>query len=169
MKKTEKKTDMIKTIEGNLFMNIKPCSVILHQVNCLGVAGAGFARMVKDAYPGWFGSYFECCRTNRPEELLGTYHVYDVGESLKICSAFCQAGIGKERRQTDYDAWKKALPRIDMQLRARLKAGEVWTVLVPYGIGCGLGGGDWSVMSDLFEFLVGDSPVEYRFCRFCRG
>ena len=31
---------------------------------------------------------------------------------------------------------------------------------IPYGIGCGLGGGDWEEMKSLFDFYFGESPVK---------
>lgn len=157
---------MVKIIKGNLFENIQPHSVILHQANCLGVAGAGVAAEIKDRYPDWFESYAEYCRQNRPASLLGTFHTYDVPDAdLKICSVFGQNGIGKEKQQTDYGAWKNVLPILVMQLETRYAAGDIWTVRAPCGIGCGLGGGDWNVMKDLFEFYAGYSPVDFMFYR----
>ena len=157
---------MIKIIDGDLFENIMPHSIILHQTNCIGQAGAGIAQEIKNRYPGWFDSYAEHCRQNRPESLLGTFHTYDMpGSDLKICSVFGQNGIGKEHRQTDYCAWKAALPEIVLQLDTRHAAGDIWTVRAPYGIGCGLGGGDWRIMKDLFEYYAGYSPVDFMFYR----
>ena len=45
---------MIRIIEGDMFENVAPRSVILHQANCLGIAGAGVARKIKNRYSGWF-------------------------------------------------------------------------------------------------------------------
>lgn len=161
---------MVSIIEDDIFKNITPHSVILHQTNCLGVAGAGIAQEIKNRYPGWFDSYAEHCRQYAPSALLGSFHIYDVpGADAKICSVFGQNGIGRERRQTDYVAWKNALPEIVFQLETRRAAGDIWTVRAPYGIGCGLGGGDWRVMKDLFDYYAGYSPVDFMFYRLPRG
>lgn len=156
---------MVRTIDKDMFDGVPPRSVLLHQANCLGVAGGGVARLMHDKFKGWFESYAGHCMLYSPRELLGTFHVYDATPDLKICSVFGQNGIGKERRQTDYEAWKKALPDIVAQLESCRACGDVWTVYAPYGIGCGLGGGDWNVMKDLFEYYAGPSPVEFFFCR----
>jgi len=157
---------MVRIVEGDMFENIAPRSVILHQANCLGIAGAGVAQEIRNRYPGWFGAYAEQCRRHAPPALLGSFHTYDVpGADVEICSVFGQSGIGKERRQTDYGAWKSALPEIVSRLEARRGARDVWAVRAPYGIGCGLGGGSWNVMKDLFERYAGHSPVDFAFYR----
>ena len=157
---------MVRIIEGDIFENIAPHSIILHQANCLGIAGAGVAQKIKDRYPGWFDAYAEHCKQYTPSALLGSFHTYDIPDTdVKICSVFGQNGIGKERQQTDYNAWKSALPEIVFQLETKYEAGDVWTVRAPYGIGCGLGGGNWNVMKDLFEYYAGYSPIDFVFYR----
>lgn len=90
--------------------------------------------------------------------------MYDVpGADVKICSVLGQNRIGKDRQQTDYGTWKTALPEITLKLETMRAAGDVWTVIAPYGIGCGLGGGDWNIMKDLFEHYAGRSPVDFVF------
>jgi len=155
---------MVRIIDGDLFKSVEPRSVILHQTNCIGAAGAGFAQEIKNRFPGWFESYAEYCKAGNPKTLLGTFHTYDVPDrDLKICSVFGQNGIGKECRQTDYKAWEKALPELILQLETRYSINDIWTARVPYGIGCGLGGGDWRVMRDLFDYYAGYSPVDFIF------
>ena len=155
---------MVKTVEGDLFEHLEPRSVLLHQVNCKGVAGAGIAQEVRSRFPGWFDDYAGYCASTPFEELPGSFISYDVpGADLKICSVFGQVDIGKERRQTDYALWQKALGRITEQLDLRHAVGDVWTVRMPWGIGCGLGGGSWRTMEDLFRYFAGPSPVEYVF------
>ena len=108
--------------------------------------------------------YSEYCRQYASSDLLGTFHTYDIPDAdLKICSVFGQNTIGKEKRQTDYDAWKRVLPDIIFQLESKYHMNDIWTVRIPYGIGCGLGGGDWNTMIDLFEYYAGYSPVDFIF------
>ena len=35
-----------------------------------------------------------------------------------------------------------------------------WVLHVPYGVGCGLAGGDWEKMRGIFEYYFGRSPVK---------
>lgn len=155
---------MIHVVNGDLFENLKPHSIILHQTNCLGIANAGIAKLIRAYSPEWYEEYSQYCKQNISASLLGTFHTYDVLDSdIKICSAFGQYSIGKEQQQTDYNAWKKILPELTMQLDNRYNEGDVWTVRIPFGIGCGLGGGDWSIMRDLFMYYVRYSPVDFIF------
>ena len=160
---------MVRIVKDDMFENTAPHSVLMHQVNCLGAAGAGVAQEIKNRYSGWFEAYSEHCKQYAPSALLGSFHVYDVpGIDIKICSVFGQTEIGKEHQQTDYNAWKTALPEIVLQLETRHAADDVWTVRAPYRIGCDLGGGDWNVMKDLFEYYAGYSPVDFVFYQHCR-
>lgn len=157
---------MIHIIDGDLFKNLKQHSILIHQTNCLGIANAGIAKQIKNMFPGWFKHYSEYCKLNSSDYILGTFHIYNVPDSdIKICSVFGQNGIGKEQRQTDYEAWKKVLPEIVSSLENRYYMNDIWTVRMPYGIGCGLGGGDWNIMKDLFEYYAGSSPVDFIFYR----
>ena len=48
---------MVAVVEGDLLRDLSPWGVLLHQVNCLGIAGAGVAKRVRDAFPGWYEAY----------------------------------------------------------------------------------------------------------------
>ncbi|MEW6977553.1 MULTISPECIES: hypothetical protein [Bacillus] len=38
------------------------------------------------------------------------------------------------------------------------------SIAIPYGIGCGLAGGDWTIVEDMIEEVLGDCEVTvYRF------
>lgn len=160
---------MIKVVSGSLFDGLPPYSVIMHQTNCLGIAGAGVALQMKERFPDWYDEYSRFCtffaendkQPDRSYELMGSFHKYAANEKMVICSAFAQHGISKVKQQTDYGAWEKILRRIETQIhRTNSKKNAVWTLHIPYGIGCGLGGGDWSKMMALFEYFFKDSPVE---------
>lgn len=51
---------------------------------------------------------------------------------------------------TDYDAWDKIFSKLVLQT-LRVNKGrppeKQWKIHAPYGLGCGLGGGDWDEMS----------------------
>ena len=67
-------------IDGNIF-NCKE-NIIVHQTNCQGVMGHGIAAQVKERYPEVFRGYYHYCKTQIPEEILGT-------------SLICEANDGK--------------------------------------------------------------------------
>lgn len=121
--------------------------VIAHQVNCMGVMGAGVARQIRDACPSAYQSYMALC-DNAPEsrdKLLG---------SIMLCSRpldadwpfgyvahlFGQYGYGRyPKRYTDY----KALRRCFASLAINMRQMGLSSLAMPYKIGCGLAGGDW--------------------------
>lgn len=145
--------------------------IIAHQVNGLGVMGAGVARQIKQAYPGVFSRYKTFVDNhNSPEELLGRnlmivtdgkpVYQYDPSGGAKIISnLFGQVHVGTSKKQTDEKALRKALEHL-----AEFAKMDNLAVAMPHGIGCGLGGGDWTKVQRMIEDVFGDHPVTlYRY------
>lgn len=155
---------MIHNVHGSVLEGLPKHSIIMHQVNCLGVAGAGVALQIKKAFPGWFDAYHSHVKwfqDGKFDELLGTFHQFKVSDDLIVCSAFAQGGISKAQVMTDYNAWLEICKKVVKDVeRQNLASGLTWTVHVPYGIGCGLGGGDWNRMMDIFKYYFEQSPVD---------
>ena len=131
----------IKIVEGNLLDANE--DVLVHQVNCMGVMGAGLAYqigekwpIVKELYKTQVESYKDI---NSRKSLLGQVQWCKVGCQW-VVNLFGQYGFGRQRDKvyTDYDALKNGLRNIAMNAEM-----YCLTVAIPYGIGCGLGGGDW--------------------------
>ena len=74
---------MIIEKECNAFDELKPNSILLHQVNCLGVMGAGFAIQVKSKFPKCYEEY----RKMSSKEMLGKTFMYHQ-DNIMICNAF---------------------------------------------------------------------------------
>lgn len=111
--------------------------VICHQVNCLGVMGAGLAKEVRKKWPKVFQEYR---RTFLARGLyLGLAQMVEVGPRLWVVNVCGQYGFGHERRFTNYVALESGLR--SALLFSRM---ERLQMFVPYGIGCGLAGGDWA-------------------------
>lgn len=165
---------MITEVEGSLLKDIKPYSVLLHQVNCLGKMGAGLAAQMAKNFNGLWQSYHEYCgwfqedyngKSHR-DEILGTWHVFKPKDrdDLIICNAFGQEYVSRDRQVTDYNAWNKILNKLEKQTRAvnkTLPAEKQWTIHAPFNMGCSLGGGDWEEMMSLIKTYFEDSPVKF--------
>lgn len=130
----------MKIIKGNI-LHVKD-GYIFHQVNCLGVMGAGLALQIKQNFPSVFKHYQNLVK-QESGNLLGKTQVVTVGDSLKIVNVFGQLKIGRNERQTDYDALERAFSSMSEEIKNSDK------VYFPYGFGCGLAGGDWDIVSDL--------------------
>lgn len=124
--------------------------LFVHQVNCKRVAGAGLAGTLRDRVPGWYEHY------KQEYGLLGSYRGFKIKSGLWIIDLYGQDGYGREQRHTDYWAIGNGLKVLKAQLD-RNKSTK--TVYFPMGMGCGLGGGYWSIVARIIEDTIGDRAV----------
>lgn len=117
--------------------------IILHQVNCQGVMGAGFAKQIKNKYPLCFNEYKQICKNKNSKELLGTIYIYEGNKDI-IVNMFSQDKCGRDKRYTDYIAMEKAIKEL-----RQIYPSE--TIIAPYKIGCGLAGGNWNIVKEILE------------------
>lgn len=118
--------------------------IICHQVNCQGVMGAGLAKALKEKYPSIFPSYQKYCKLGqfRP----GMVQFCRVADQLYVCNMAGQDRYGTRTRQTDYDALASCLAKL------HTKSVEIGlTPYIPFKMGCGLAGGNWSIVSQLIK------------------
>lgn len=135
--------DILKVTEG----------VIVQQVNCRGVMGAGLAKQIRQAYPQVYNSYKKACSMYTPEQLLGMVQLIKISDELTICNFFAQLNYGKSKVQTNYAAFELALNKL------ALKMGYDMPIYIPYKIGCGLAGGDWEVIKELIDVTLCNHDV----------
>lgn len=136
---------LMTVIYGDLFTT--KADVIAHQVNCLGVMGAGVAKQVRSKYPSVYKAYSAMCATWEPNKLLGAMQFIPVDNGNRcVANLFGQLGIRGSRYEwhTDHDALYQAM----RQLRDTMLSRRLYSVAMPYAIGCGLGGGDLKQVHD---------------------
>ena len=167
----------IKVVQGNLLD--APEDIIVHQVNCQGVMGGGVARQIKDKWPNVYDHYTRMVKTVEKlsiprEKLLGEVcwdmvqeKIRDEGQDKWIASIFGQLDYnrkGERKIQTDYNALKKGFIEV-----ANNASCYDQSVAMPYMIGCGRGGGDWSkvleMIHEVFEPLETVDVVLYEYKR----
>jgi hypothetical protein len=139
---TNSKEIIMRTQSGNL-LDITT-GIVVHQVNCQGVMGAGLAKSLRSAYPIIFPRYQQFCRAGhlRP----GMVQFVCVSDSLYVCNLAGQDGYGRDRCYTDYDAVAIALSKL-----YRVGLERSLPIYIPYLMGCSLGGGDWTIVSKLID------------------
>ena len=140
---------MVKYIKGNLLDDNLNFSVIGHQVNCLGVMGAGLAKQIKDKYSEVYIEYLKFCKKENP---LGNVLLVKTHKDLYIANLFGQFSYSIKTKQTDYNALKSAL----IKLKNQMLQNNLQTLGLPYKLGCGLAGGDWEnevepMIKEIFE------------------
>lgn len=121
--------------------------VIVHQVNCKKVMGAGLALQIRRKYPQHFADYMAA------EPKLGDIVVTCIHSTLYIIGVYGQYSYGRYGLHTNYSAL-----RIAMIKAAQFAEQKNLPLYIPYGIGCGLAGGDWNrvaaILSDIPNCLV---------------
>lgn len=118
---------------------------IVHQVNMQGVMGSGFAKQVKKEFPDHYKEYIDRCKS-------GTVSLGSVYHSDNVIGVFGQKYYGGSKRHTNYSALISGIESSFMFVKA-VDTGTKPKIGIPYGIGCGLGGGNWNIMYVLLEDL----------------
>lgn len=138
---------MVKICEGDLLAS--HCNVICHQTNCMGVMGSGIARAIRASYPAAYQALVD--RYARGEATLGSTDIVWNEDGRYVVNCYAQQNyLPRGVRHTNYEALQACLSDIK-----RTFYGKDYVIGFPYKIGCGLGGGDWSVVykmiCDTFE------------------
>jgi O-acetyl-ADP-ribose deacetylase (regulator of RNase III) len=114
-----------------------PEKYIVHQCNCVSKGAAGLAKKIFTAFP-----YADCYSDRDTPSEMGTISICGNGLDQRfVINLFgqyspglaCYFGDTSENRK---EAFQKALDSI-------AKIPDLESIAFPYGIGCGLAGGDW--------------------------
>lgn len=115
--------------------------IICHVVNNKGVMGAGVAKALYTKYPDVRSKYLSLQKYE-----LGACQPVRINSDLVVVNMIAQDGYGRDRRlYLQYDTLSLCLNKV----RNRYKG----TIYVPFLIGCGLAGGDWSVVSEILDTI----------------
>lgn len=150
----------IKVYDGDLLRS--KAQVIGHQVNCLGRMGAGVALAIRNRWPNVYPQYYYFCSGKDPASLLGKALPVKTGDCV-IMNLFGQLGVrrGAGEQVTDYTALETA-----MQWTASwMKQEGLTSIALPYGIGCGLGGGDWDTVLEAIHRVFDNTDIEVELWR----
>ena len=128
--------------------------IIVHQVNCQGVMGAGLAKKIADKWPVVKEEYVKECRTGLHRVgSLGALLLVKVTPTLLVGNVFGQLSYGRDKCHTCYWALATVFHKLALQRTGPLP------LYIPHGIGCGLAGGDWRVVSALIEQELPDAVI----------
>jgi O-acetyl-ADP-ribose deacetylase (regulator of RNase III) len=139
---------MLKIINGSLLGS--DCRYIAHQCNCFSRRGAGLASAVFKAFP-WADVYSNRFERGNDASLFGSITIHGDPKRNRryIINIYGQLKPGKPSPGQDsavsrLEAFYKALDQI-------AETPELKSIGFPYGIGCGLAGGDWEKYESLLE------------------
>lgn len=148
---------MIEHIKGDVLTS--KADVVLHQVNCKGVMGAGLALQIKKKYPHVFSEYFHLCSHTPTDStsLLGKVLFVPISSSQSIANLFAQDTFASYGVSicclTQYEKLRECLREVNNVYKGK-------TVALPYKLGCGLAGGDWNKVKKIIEEELTDCKVE---------
>jgi hypothetical protein len=120
--------------------------------------GSGVAKRIKDEYPIVYDNYMEKYNAvDRRELLLGDIQIvplyddyYATNYHPCVVNFFSQLNYGYDgARYTSYDAFWNCLNLL------KLTVPKGATVAFPARIGCGLGGANWTVISQMINEVLG--------------
>lgn len=110
---------------------------IVHQANCFHTMGAGIARIIKRDFPEAFHADLKTPYGSLDK--LGTFSKAKANY-FWIYNLYSQYDFGTGTTQTDYESFSRGFEAvIDDCIKNRVEI-----LGVPYNIGCGLAGGNWS-------------------------
>ena len=154
---------MIQNVTGDLVRD-KEIDIFCHQCNCFGRMGAGIAGQIAKEYP-------EVKLADRRNlAVLGAYGQFgkilpvECSDGRTCVNMYSQFMYGRGKRQTDYVKFEECLDRLAVYLRKH--PGK--KVGFPYGIGCGLAGGDWTTIEGLLKAFAKKVENEIYIVRLAR-
>lgn len=169
---------MITTINKDILTVDK--GVIVHSVNCIGAVG-GLAGAIGRKWPVNAGEYRSHVRSqNYPVMLLGSVFEVNVSRNLIVANLFGQYNVGTSKQQTEYAALISGFKHIANTFFAgdekeTLHFGPfgledvpvtLTDIYIPYKIGCGLGGADWSLVEEIINKTFEKSNNDVYICKY---
>jgi hypothetical protein len=126
--------------------------VLLHQVNCIRAAGAGIALQIRQRWPAWYEAY----RNDKRKLGDATLVRVQPWPAVWVGNLYAQFTVGRGSQQTAYDALRQALVTTSENLDASTIGAQVY---VPFGLGSGLGGGDWSMVARIVAEVMPEALI----------
>jgi hypothetical protein len=134
--------------------------IICHCCNNLipGVMGAGVALALRKKWSSVYDSYVEWSigKLNKPYE-LGEVQFIKVESDILVANMIGQEGTGFRdgKPPVRYEALEKCLNSVK-EVALKYSA----TVHIPYLLGCDLAGGNWDIVSKMFEDILVSNGVK---------
>jgi len=139
---------MINYVVGNVFEQLNQPCAFAHGCNAQRVMGSGVAKVIKEQYPEVYQAYLGM------DMKLGAVSYVKLESGVIMCNLISQKFYGKDsKRYVDYDAVYEGLLKVS--LLAKLNK---LPIKMPF-IGGGLGGGNRSILEQIFEEALVENDV----------
>lgn len=162
---------MLEVVRGDLLNATE--DYICQQCNCISVRPHGLSQQIALKYPHVdpyssrrpLGNRNLAVPEDRP--VPGSIHVYGSDQVRKVICMFAQYGMGKPGAygNTEPDSHTDRL-RWFIQCLGQITMVRPKSIALPWMIGCGLAGGDWSVYHNILgRWAVGNPEITVRLYR----
>jgi len=155
---------MLKTIKQDI-LEVKS-GIITQQCNCKGAMGAGIALAIKKKWPVVYEQYIEkykeqYIRKHTPNTggwVPGDIQFVRVTPNLLVCNMAGQDGYGRDRCYTDMGAVDEMFFNL-AEAVFYMDLADRPSIYIPYRMGCGLAGGNWTTYLEIIEKYVSDAII----------
>lgn len=152
---------MIKEITQDIFQS--EVDIIIHGINCFCAQYSGIAGIIRKYFPEVAEDDINFGRKGDKTK-LGEIIVTRVNNPnfkvRHIISIFQQYNYGTDTRKLDYEAIYSGL----LKIRQRITNNNL-VIGIPWGIGCGLAGGDWNIIKTMIYSVFENSPFTVLICK----
>ena len=140
--------------------------------------GGGIAKQIKDRYPQAFEADTERWSNEYNDGgnwrcQIGDYSKAEIESKFlpnnkgRIYNLYTQSGYSTKSRQVNYEYFWKALKNMQEDLLfIQHETGEQQVLGLPYGISCGLAGGNWKIIKAMIEDIFLDSLIKTYIVKF---
>ena len=133
-------------VKKDILTRIDPVmpTVILHGCNCLHTMGAGIAKYLSTVYPQVYDADVSQSKKNDKSK-LGSFTTAIITPKFHILNCYTQYDYMRRNSTAppvDYDAIRSCCKKVAERYRG-------WEIRTPK-IGCGLAGGSWGIVQDIF-------------------
>lgn len=142
---------MLHYVEGDLLQS--NCTVIMHQANCQKIMGAGIAKSIASMYP--LAERVDKDNPHSPQDRYGSYTLAVNPNGVTVVNLYGQLNPGRANKNVQDERVQKLESAIHSAFHL-LNSNQVSSINsskvgLPYGIGCGLAGGDWEKVEKMLE------------------
>ena len=150
----------MKQVKGDIIELFKSgqFNVMIQGCNCWNRMGSGIALQIKENFPEAWEVDRHTIKGYR--EKLGRFTTATVGDNQRIYNAYTQFNYGYDGLlYTDYKAVRQVFRKLYDVLNCGTK-NKMFKICYPK-IGCGLGGGDWEIVSNIINEELRDLDHTY--------
>jgi O-acetyl-ADP-ribose deacetylase (regulator of RNase III) len=155
---------MIEIHKGDIFK--APVDIIIQQCNCFCTMGKGFAKEIKKRYPRAVQVDKMTKRGDRKKLSQFTVAQADKKQDKTIINLYSQYDFRKDKNDhklyTNYGALSLGLENIKEWIEKMGLENQV--IGIPYGLGCGYGGGDWAIVESNIKKVFEKSKIKVLIC-----